>query len=294
MRQIQQRVKQWNADHKDAKETLHAPDGIHLNDLGQLAMGFAIIKGLGAPAEVSSVTVSAREGKALDARGCHVTDVVRSGDRLEFTRLDEGLPLNLEPLWQLHFRFIPFTEELNRYMLAVKDLPPGKYEVRAAGRLVGTYDERQLAGGVNLSSATPDPWQPGGPWAAQSHLVKKLTDARGETRLAALFAPEFLSQNPGIGAAKRDLEDVDAAIVKAQREIARPVAYRFIIRPTSGAACDKTLKWRPDWEIFHDEASQAVDRAVPADAESPRLPAERMLHASATVREQEPVNRVNT
>src|SRR5690606_13861993 len=119
---------------------------------------------------------------------CKVSDLTATAGRVEFTRLDEGLPLNLEPLWQLNFRFIPFTEELNRYTLSVKDLPPGRYEVRAAGRLVGTYDARALANGVNLSSATPDPWLPGGPWDAQAHLLKRLTEARTEISLAAFFA----------------------------------------------------------------------------------------------------------
>src|SRR5690606_17742603 len=106
------------------------------------------------------------------------SDVRVEGGAVTFTRLDEGLPLNLEPLWQLHFRFIPFPEELNRYMLTVTDLPPGRYEVRANGRPVGTWDERQLAAGVNLGSATPSGWVPGGPWDAQAHLLKRLTEAR--------------------------------------------------------------------------------------------------------------------
>lgn len=229
MRRIQQRIKQWNADHKDSKETLHAPDGIHLNDLGQLAMGFAILKGLGAPEDVSSVTVSARDAKLLEAKGCRITGLVNNNGTLEFTRLDEGLPLNLEPLWQLHFRFIPFPEELNRYMLTVRDLPPGKYEVRAAGRVVGTFDERQLGEGVNLSSATPDPWLPGGPWAAQSHLVRKLTEARDHARVTARLSTEFLEQGPAFEAVKGDLAEVDASLEKAQRDMARPVPYRFAI-----------------------------------------------------------------
>ncbi|HOJ53336.1 MAG TPA: GDSL-type esterase/lipase family protein [Phycisphaerae bacterium] len=231
MRTIQNRVKQWNANHKDSTETLHASDGIHLNELGQLAMGFAILKGLGAPADVSSVTISAGEAKLLAARGCRLTELVGAPDRVEFTRLDEGLPINLEPLWQLRFRFIPFPEELNRYMLTVKDLAPGKYEVRAAGRLVGTWDEKRLAAGVNLGSATPSGWVPGGPWDAQSHLVKKLTEARDHIRVTGRLTPEFLAENPNIEAVKRDLEAVDAALEKAQRDMARPVPYRFAIQP---------------------------------------------------------------
>ncbi len=235
MRAIHQRVQRWRAEHKDATETLHAPDGIHLSDLGQLAMAFAMLKGLGAPADVSSAAISAQSGRAVSASGCAISDLKATDGGIEFTRLDEGLPLNIEPLWQLNFRFIPFPEELNRYMLAVTDLTPGRYEVRAGGRLVGTWDEKQLAAGVNLGSATPDGWVPGGPWDAQAHLLKRLTEARHEVGLARLFAPEFLRENPNRPAAESDLEELDAAIRNAQRRLAAPVPYRFIVRRAARA-----------------------------------------------------------
>jgi lysophospholipase L1-like esterase len=231
MRPIQNRVRQWTADHNDSKETLHAADGVHLNDLGHLAMAFAILKGLGAPAEVSSVTLSAGDPKLLNAQGCRVTDLAGSPDRLAFTRFDDGLPLNHDLFWQLNFRFIPIPEELNRYMLTVKDLPPGRYEVRAAGRLIGAFDAKQLSEGVNLASTTPDAWQPGGPWDAQAHLLRRLTDARHEVLVNAMFAPEFLAASPNARTIQTDLEELDASIQKAQRDVARPVPCQWTIEP---------------------------------------------------------------
>ena len=48
MREIQRKVLAANATSKPSDTvTLHAADGIHLSDLGQLAMAFAILKGLG-------------------------------------------------------------------------------------------------------------------------------------------------------------------------------------------------------------------------------------------------------
>ncbi|MEP0844160.1 MAG: hypothetical protein HRF43_15775 [Phycisphaerae bacterium] len=233
MREIQKRVRQWTAAHKDAKDTLHAADGVHLSDLGQLAMAYAILKGLGAPADVSSATLSARDAGAVEAKGCRISDVRVSDDgrRIAFTRLDEGLPLNLEPLWQLQFRFIPFPDQLNRYLLAVKDLPAGRYEITADGRAVGTFDAGQLSAGVNLSSATADPWQPGGPWDAQAHLLKRLTEARNHVAVNAMWAPRYLEGTSNLAGVTADLAELDAAIVRAQRNVARPVAYRFEVRP---------------------------------------------------------------
>src|SRR6185503_6576143 len=95
MREIQRPIVKFNAGEADKAKhaTLHAPDGIHLNDLGQLAMAFAILKGLGAPDHVSSVTIDAATGKVNASVGCRVTDAKVLKDGIAFTRLDDGLPL---------------------------------------------------------------------------------------------------------------------------------------------------------------------------------------------------------
>lgn len=233
MRPIQNRVRKWRAEHADSTDSLHVPDGVHLNDLGHLAMAFAILKGLGAPAEVSSATFQARKLQLIESSGCKITDVSSNGagDEIRFRRLDDGLPLNLEPLWGLRFLFIPIPEELNRYMLTVKNLPPAKYEIRADGRLLGTWSEGQLAEGVNLASATADGWQPGGPWDAQAHLIKRLTDARDQISQSAYWTPRFLTESPNLAKVQADLDELDAAIRKTQRDTARPTPYRFEIKP---------------------------------------------------------------
>ena len=64
MHVILQHIRKWNQDHKDAHETMHTADTIHLNDLGQLAMAFAILKGLGAERRTSPRRRSARRMRA--------------------------------------------------------------------------------------------------------------------------------------------------------------------------------------------------------------------------------------
>src|SRR5262249_5947716 len=109
MRDIQKTVWAANAKLKDdkGKTSLHAADGVHLNDLGQLPMAYAILKGLGAPADVSSVVVDAKEPKLVDAKGCKVSDLKGGATGLEFTRLDEGRPINFGLFGALNFRFVP-------------------------------------------------------------------------------------------------------------------------------------------------------------------------------------------
>jgi hypothetical protein len=65
-------------------------------------------------------------------------------------------------------RWVPFSNDLNQYLLTVRSLPPGTYEIEADGRSLGTFSDRVLSAGLNISAATGDAWQPGGPWDAQS------------------------------------------------------------------------------------------------------------------------------
>jgi lysophospholipase L1-like esterase len=232
MRAVQKRI--WVANQKVADkgkhDTLHAADGVHLNELGQLAMAFAILKGLGAPADVSSVVIDAAGSKLTAAKGCRVTATGSKDGAVEFTRLDDGLPFNYGIFYGLHYRYVPVPDELNRYLLTVTNLPAGKYEVTADGRSAGVFAAEQLAAGVNVASTTPDPWQPGGPWDAQADVLKSLTDARHEVATAKAHSRVLLPGSPAAEELGRQAGDFDAKIAEMQRTVAKPRAYRFVVK----------------------------------------------------------------
>lgn len=232
MRGIQRRVKRYNENEKDEKkrESMHAGDGIHLTDLGETAMGFAVIKGLGGPAEVSAATVDFASGEVGKVSNCQVTEVQKTDGAIEFTRLDGGLPMNLGLFWGLKSRFIPFPEELNRYMLTVRNLPAGKYEIMAGGRALGSFTGEALGRGVNLGSATADPWVPGGPWDSQGWLVHSLTQSRFLLVTTRKAGPEYLKGNPNGGEIDAKTLEESERMEGLQRLMARPVGYRFVIR----------------------------------------------------------------
>jgi len=244
MRGIQRKIKAANERENitDAakKHSLHVADGVHLNDLGQVAFAYAIIKGLGGPAEVSSAAVDAM---TLDAKssGCVVSDVsTTSRGNLQFTRLDRGLPLNGETFFGLHFRFVPIPEELNRYTLTVTNLAPGRHDVLADGRLVGTYAAKELADGINIASATADPWLPGGPWSAQANILHSLTESRDQLDMTRMLAFTHLKTGELPRALDGQVQATNAQIEAMQREIARPRPYRFTIRKAAEADPKKT------------------------------------------------------
>lgn len=232
MREVQRRVVAANAGEKDlSKHTrLHVDDGVHLNDLGQWAMGFAMLKGLGAPAEVSSVTVDAAALRTVAVDQCSVSRLARLPDGIAFRRLDQGLPLNLGIFSALNHRWMPIPETINGYRLRVTGLEPGEYEVRAEGRSLGKYSAERLARGENIASATANGWFPGGPWDAQSDAVKELVDARDKAWGGEEFRRQFNGDNPASARLRREAEAVDEALVRLARSTARPYPYRFEIR----------------------------------------------------------------
>lgn len=232
MRAIQREVIAANKKESDPKKHthLHTEDTIHLNDLGQLAMGYAMLKGLGSPEEVSAVMIDAESGTVMNSKGCRISEVKRGDDGLDFVRLDEGLPLNLGALGVLHFRFIPIPDGLNHYMLGVRNLPKGEYEIVTEGRVIGTATSEKLSAGVNISSMTTNGWVPGGSWDAQAAMIKELTAAREKIELATRLRTEFLSTKPDKAELTKQTDVTEDAIIKLQRETAHPFPYHFQIR----------------------------------------------------------------
>ena len=229
MRDIQRRVLKANESvPEDKQQTLHAADTIHLSDLGQLAMAYAILKGLGAPELVSSATIDAATRTVTDATGCRISDIETSPGSLRFTRLDEGLPFNNGLFSSLSYRFVPM-DELSGYRLAALNLPAGKYQLTVSGREIGTYRSAQLARGINIASATANVWQPGGPWDAQATSLKSLTDARHDIDVSARLAAAYLPESAFIPPLNEQSAHANERIVQMQRLVARPRPYQFVL-----------------------------------------------------------------
>jgi lysophospholipase L1-like esterase len=232
MREVQRKVVAANAQEKDPKNItrLHVEDGIHLNDLGQLAMAWAMLKGLGAEAEVSDAVVDATTEKVIGATGCKITDVKKLANGVAFVRTDAGLPMNLGVLSALQYRFVPVPDTLNGYRLTVKGLAAGRYNVRAEGRLLGTWDANRLAEGLNISSATANGWEPGGPWDAQSDAVKELVDARDKMWMGGRIRAQHDDTNPKSAALAAEFSRLDDQLTKLARAQAKPYPYHFEVR----------------------------------------------------------------
>jgi lysophospholipase L1-like esterase len=229
MREAQRRIKDANASlPPEQHETLHAPDGIHLNALGQLAMAHAILKGLGAPEEVSSCTIDATGERVVESRDCTISQVSRDEKGVRFTRSDQGLPFNNGAFAAFSYRFVPI-QEINAYRLKATNLDPGTYDLVVDGRAVGSYDADRLSGGIDIASATADGWQPGGPWDAQATMLKSLTEARHELDLALQSGEKTLPESDLLPALRKETEAANERLETMQRLVAKPRPYEFVL-----------------------------------------------------------------
>lgn len=234
MRGISKKVWAANAQTTDpkAKVTLHAEDTIHLNDMGQMAMAYAILKGLGAPADISSASLSARSMRTLGNSGCKLSDLRTSGSEILFTRLDQGLPLNLGLVGILSYRFVPIPDELGRYMLTISDLPAGNYDVLVDGVKIMECSDKRLSEGVNLGMATMDAWVPGSTWGVQAVTLRNVTDAKNEIEQGQRSIGYYLPGSQQEKQYRQRAQDLIAGMERLRRETAHPVPYHFCIRPT--------------------------------------------------------------
>jgi lysophospholipase L1-like esterase len=228
MRAIQRKIVETNKNKKpeDADIRMHTSDGIHLDDLGQTAMAYAMLKGLGAPEDVSSAVIDAKALQGGSSQNCQVSDVSAVDGGIKFTRLDQALPLNLGPFTHFQFRWVPLADGLNRYMTTISGLPEGDYEIRADGKLLGKESASSLARGVNIGSMTTNGWEPGGTWDVQSCIVKELVDARDKLWMAGVLQQRHF---PGPSPITDSVERQDNALVDLQRVAAKPRPYEFTI-----------------------------------------------------------------
>jgi lysophospholipase L1-like esterase len=208
------------------------PDGVHTNEAGGLLMAHTILKGLKAPAEVSSLTIDAK-GKTSKPSGCTVKDLSVEGDTISFQRTDDALPLPVLEAWRPLLSYLKNLEDFNLYGLKVTGLADGKYALRIDGKPVGTWTAKELAAGVNLGNLGRGPLHDQG-MKALAAINAKNDIVRARFRNVLMFhAPDWLA-DVAKERKPRELKKRKAQIDARQKEIyklVKPTAHKFELKP---------------------------------------------------------------
>lgn len=151
----------------DPSFTLTTGDRIHPDNAGHMVMAYLFLRAQGfAGVEVADVRIDAAEGRVARAANCTIADLKRTGSELSFDYTARALPYPTDTVArgmgarrsQAEAKaLVPFTEEMNREMLAVEGLREGDYTLLIDGERIGTWSAAELEKGINL---TEIPWTP--------------------------------------------------------------------------------------------------------------------------------------
>jgi len=161
---------------KDPKFTL-IPDAIHPVADGQVIMATSIINDMVPRSTVSGIIVSQqpKTGKFIVGAGNgKATDLEATDTKISFTFKANALPWVLPPDAALGTTLTHLGHRYSNEKITVRNLKPGKYELRIDGQLIGAYLDGQLAFGVELEGNAKTPEY------QQALQVAKLNKERNE------------------------------------------------------------------------------------------------------------------
>jgi len=215
---------------------LHQDDGVHLNELGNEVLAFAVLEGLHAPGIVSSVAIDAKQVKVAATDSATVTGLRRKGDTILFTRLDRGLPLTFwAPVDSSGPSIEKIFEPLNGYYLSITGLPSEKrFALEADGSPLSPrcgFSAAELSGWLNLAAVKSDRWLQRGPWAQQAMALARITESKADLDRAVAYEVRNELHGEQWKEMRSRIRPALTSAVAAQKIIARPVAYHFELTP---------------------------------------------------------------
>ncbi len=128
-------------------------DGVHPGWAGQLVMAYAFLKAMGLDGQIGTITVDLAGGKAMASEGHRVLSSESGKVEIESSRYPFCAtgPADVDSSIRSGMTLVPFNEELNRFMLVVKNASAGRYQVKW-GDTSKTYSAAALKTGVNLAA----------------------------------------------------------------------------------------------------------------------------------------------
>lgn len=132
-------------------------DGTHPDWNGHLVMAYAFLKALGCSGDIGTITYDAMSGEAKGSPNHRVRGVESGRIEVESTRYpfcfkgEASDPASTSGIVEL----LPFNEDLNRYLLVVKN-PPSSGAKISWGKKSRRFSAEQLSEGINLAAEFPE------------------------------------------------------------------------------------------------------------------------------------------
>ncbi len=205
------------------------PDRVHPELIAHWVIAESLLKGWNAPSLVSSVTIDAQAAKMADAQNASVDQVLREGDTLKWTAIENALPLpfiSSNAIQALLLDLTDIQKQLNQEPLRVTGLAAGQYKLSIDGGAIGTFSADELAKGINLADCAT-------PMRAQAQRVGWLVRDRDETHYIHLRM-RVRKADTGAQLGKADVMDAfESSLEDAIYEAAAPKPHVFSLSPVS-------------------------------------------------------------
>jgi lysophospholipase L1-like esterase len=154
---------------KDSTFTMESPDRIHPTNDGQMVMAYTFLNAQGlAGKKIADISVNVKNKKIERSENCSVLNFNASGNHVSFDYLGKSLPYPLDSIpggfgkpakSQVDaLKLIPFTDEYNQEIMAVKGLNTTlTYRLKIDDRIIGQWTSADLEKGINLALITSTP-----------------------------------------------------------------------------------------------------------------------------------------
>lgn len=223
-------------DPSDAQKIL--PDRVHPAFPGHLIMAEELLKAWNARPVVASVTIDAAgdEPKVESAEHARVSQL-SGGQAIQWTELDDALPLPMVEwegtrapnLLALVLKSSDVEQALNSEPLRVTGLKNGVYSLKIDDEPVGTFNNDELARGVDLGIRET-------PMTEQAKEVYDLTVSHctiHNDRWRTVQVPLAKYNLPEVQPSMQTSDALERAVVEKRHEAAQPKPHTFVLQPVS-------------------------------------------------------------
>ncbi len=212
-------------------------DRVHPGFSGHLIMAEALLKSWNARPIVSSVTINAAAAPKLQAaEHASITGLSRQNG-VSWTETEDALPLPFAQWAQnwgvgplpLVLRSSDVSQALNDEELKVTGLKNGVYTLNIDGAKAATFNNDELARGVNLALFDT-------PMTRQAKEVYDLTVSHCDVHNNRWRTVQVPLAPYNLAAAQSDMQAADAleqAILQKRREAAKPKPHRYSLAPVT-------------------------------------------------------------
>ncbi|MDB4657165.1 SGNH/GDSL hydrolase family protein [Verrucomicrobiales bacterium] len=213
-------------------------DGVHPGANGHLAMAFAFLKALGVSGEIANISLDMKTGKATVSDGHQVLEKAADSVTIESSRYPfcfYGGENDANGTVSVN-RFLPFNDELNRFMFSVKNVSSAKAEVQW-GEAKKTFTREELKAGINLAAEFMDgPFQQPFAETMKAVAVKQgfetsmIKDQISKFRMYQAYLPDDPEVVAATKVLTKKLQEKDDELFQAANASVRPVTHTITVR----------------------------------------------------------------